>query len=90
MEWKEYQRGPRAGQPRTQQDRVIRYLVAGLGYKELPSPVRRYRKFVKGTYTKWVGKKGGVRAGKTFSNSVSITDSIRISIRMWEHKEGLR
>ena len=89
-----YAKGPKAGQPKTLTDRVVRFLVEGLNRKELPSK-NKYRKFEPTTYYGilkswfWVGKNGAVRAGKNISNSVSLTSHIHVNMRLWERKEGL-
>lgn len=53
-------------------DAVIDGLVKA-GYHEQNSPSRKYRKFVKGNDTLWVGKKGALRRGRTVSESMSLS-----------------
>ena len=90
MEWKEFQSGPRKGQPRTGVDHIIRYVVKGLGYTEVPSPSRRYRKFIhEGDQPLWVGRKGAVRIGQTISRSRSATRLTLTCVQAWEYREGL-
>ena len=85
-----YTKGPKKGQPKTLTDRVIRHLTEGLKKTELSSK-NRYRKFT-GSSTNsfyWVGKNGSVRAGKSPSNSISLTDKVRANMELWERKTGL-
>lgn len=74
----------------TLQERVVRYLVEGVGMKEAPSRSRKYRKFIFTDLERayWVGRKGAVRVGKTVSNSISLTDRIIPLIKKWEEKNG--
>jgi len=82
-----FQAGPRKGKPKTLTDRVIRFLTEGLEFVEKPSK-NRYRLFVKSDLRYHVGKAGAVRAGKTISNSVSLTGKIRMHMELWEQKTG--
>jgi len=85
-----YLSGPNKGRPKTLTDRVIRFLTEGLHKKELPSK-NKYRKFTGSSEQSfyWVGKAGAVRAGKSPSNSTSLTDRIRANMTLWERKENL-
>ena len=82
-----FQAGPRKGQPKTLTDRVIRFLTEGLKFVERPSK-SKYRLFVKGEHQYHVGKAGAVRAGRTVSNSVSLTGSVHANMKLWEYKTG--
>lgn len=88
-EYQVFQSGPRAGQPKTLTDRVVRFLVEGLKRQELPSK-SKYRKFTgsKPDSFWWVGNVGAVWAGKSASGSVSLTAQIRSYMKAWERKEG--
>lgn len=88
-EYQTFQSGPRAGQPKTLTDRVVRFLVEGLRRQELPSK-NKYRKFTgsKPDSFWWVGKNGAVRSGKSGSDSYSITDRFRVYMEAWERREG--
>ena len=85
-----YLSGPNKVRPKTLTDRVIRFLTVGLHKQEFPSK-NRYRKFTGSSDESfyWVGKAGAVRAGKSPSNSISLTDRIRANMNLWEKKEGL-
>jgi len=48
----------------------------------------RYRLFVKGDRRYHVGKAGAVRAGRTASNSISLTGSVHANMKLWEYKTG--
>ena len=80
-----FQSGPRKGQPKTLTDRVVRFLVEGLAFQEIDSR-SRYRQFVKDGRLYFVGKSGAVRAGKSASDSVSLTDQVHANMKMWEAK----
>ena len=82
-----FQAGPRKGQPKTLTDRVIRFLTEGLKFAERPSK-SKYRLFVKGEHQYHIGKAGAVRAGKTISNSVSLTGRVHANMKLWERKTG--
>lgn len=82
-----FQAGPRKGKPKTLTDRVIRFLTEGLKFVEKPSK-NHYRLFTKGGLQYHVGKAGAVRAGKTISNSVSLTGSVHANMKLWERKTG--
>lgn len=73
-------------------ERTISFLTEGLGMRELPSKYK-YRKFEKKTVNidadmptsyYWVGKAGAVRAGKTSSDSISLTDKVHANMNLWE------
>lgn len=91
-----YSKGPKAGQPKTLTDRVVRFLVEGLNRNEMEyTKSGKFRKFA-GSHSYvgnisfyWVGKAGAVRAGKSPSNSISITSQVHANMKMWERKEGL-
>ena len=82
-----FKSGPRAGQPKTLTDSVVRYLVEGLRVTEIKSKSTKYRLFtvtgLPGQFY-FVGKAGGVRLGTSVSNSSSWTTHIHNSIRDWE------
>lgn len=84
-----FQSGPKKGQPKTLTDRVVRFLVEALKFQETKSR-SRYRQFVKGDRKYFVGKAGAVRAGKSASDSVSLTDQVHANMKMWEGKNGLK
>ena len=87
-----FQSGPRKGQPKTLTDRVVRYLVEGRDMAEINSR-SKYRQFVQhGNNPNYyfVGKAGAVRAGKSASDSVSLTDMVHANMKLWEAKNGLQ
>jgi len=87
-----FQKGQKKGQPRTLTDRVIRYLVGGLGFREVnPGRTSKYRKFSISDGKRestgpdyWVGPAGAVRSGRTPSSSISLTDKIHRQMTAWE------
>lgn len=84
-----YTKGVKKGQPKTLTDRVIRFLIEGLNMEESPSK-NKYRKFT-GNVTKssyWIGKNGAVKAGKSASDSISLTGIIYLNMRKWERITG--
>ena len=85
-----YLAGPRKGQPKTLTDRVIRFLSDGLKMPGVGCNSRKYRKFVGAhvNITLWVGKNGSVRAGKTITDSISMSQPIHDAMKVWERKEG--
>ncbi len=81
-----FSKGPKAGQPKTLTDRVLRFVIEGLKKEELESTTRKYRKFsgnIEGTFL-YVGKNGAVRIGKTSSNSFSMTTNYLNRMVQWE------
>jgi hypothetical protein len=79
-----FESGPRKGQPKTLTDRVVRYLVEGMGMVERTSR-SKYRWFASAEYGNlFVGSTGAVRAGTIASNSVSVTDAIHARMKLWE------
>jgi len=78
-----YQSGPRKGQPKTLTDRVVRFIVEGIGFIEVPSR-SRYRQFENCDKLWFVGKAGSVRSGKCSSKSVSITAGVKKKMEEWE------
>ena len=79
-----FKSGPRKGQPKTLTDRVVRYLIEGMGWIERGQR-GRYRFFTAtGGRNYFVGKAGAVRAGATISGSVSLTDVIHARMKEWE------
>jgi len=44
------------------------------GSREVESPSTKYRKFVLGNLTLWVGRSGALRTGRTATASRSLTD----------------
>jgi len=90
-EYQTFQSGPRKDQPKTLTDRVVRFLVEGLIFQEIDSR-SRYRHFLGfsihggARYNYWIGKNGAVRAGKSASDSISLTDQVHANMKMWEAK----
>jgi hypothetical protein len=84
--YKVWSRGEKKGQPKTLTDRVVRFLIEGLHFEEVPSK-SRYRKFVKADRVYLVGKNGSVRDGRTVADSVSISTYIAKLASMWEQKK---
>lgn len=76
----------------TKVERIERFLIEGLGMKEVKSSSRKYRKFEGGTERHarpiWLGKKGAVRAGLTSSSSISVTHIFVNRAAVWEKREG--
>lgn len=93
MSYDTFKTGPRKGQPKTQADRAIRYLDECLGCAEVVThgsgrtSRRRFgsRRFVGMFY--FVGIRGSIRFGPTFSDSVSITDEMKKNILIWEENK---
>ena len=56
----------------TKAERIAQHLT-NEGYREQTSPSRKYRKFTRGDQTLWLGKCGTVRAGRTISDSISLS-----------------
>jgi hypothetical protein len=75
--YKTWSKGKNAGQPKTQTDSVVQYLVDKLGSTELPS-TNKYRKFSSKTphVFYWVGNHGALRVGKNVSTSTSLTHKL--------------
>jgi len=71
---------------KTLQDRVVHFLTEALHYHEVPSNSRKYRKFEKGGKSSYffVGRNGAVRAGKSISNSISLTSFAHRQMEAWE------
>ena len=86
MTYQTFQAGPRKGQPKTLADRVVRFLVEGLRMQEAPSR-SKYRQFTKNGGNYFVGKAGAVRAGRSASDSVSLTDQVHANMKLWEGKQ---
>jgi hypothetical protein len=86
LAYKVWTKGEKKGQPKTLTDRVVRFLVEGLHFEEVPSKTK-YRKFLKADRTYFVGKAGSVREGRTVSSSISITTYIEKLVTMWEEKK---
>jgi hypothetical protein len=83
-----FKSGPRKGQPKTLTDRVVRYLVERMGAIERGAR-GKYRWFtVTGGRNYFVGKNGAVRAGVNVSESVSLTDVVHASMKLWERENG--
>lgn len=59
----------------TLQERIVAKMLE-MGYQELISPSKKYRKFTSDKPDRfyWVGKMGAVRKGKTSTNSLSVSD----------------
>ena len=86
MTYQIFKSGPRKGEPKTLTDRVVRFLTEGLNRVEIESH-SKYRAFIKeGSSPYFVGKAGAVRAGKNASNSISLTDRVHSSMKIWERK----
>jgi len=79
-----FKTGPRKGQPRTLQDRVIRYLTEGLGMVKTVG--RSARLTFKDKYGQlyFLGSSGAVRTGRTVSTSRSVTDLYHAEMKLWE------
>lgn len=89
-EYQVFKSGPNKGQPKTLTDRVVRYLVERRKMQEVSSrsKYRQFTKFDPETNTArsyFVGKAGAVRAGRTASDSVSLTDQVHRLMKIWEH-----
>ncbi len=85
-----YSKGPKAGQPKTLTDRVVRFLTEGLKMPEQSyNRSRKYRQFLGLKSNYWVGKSGAVRTGKSPSNSISLTAQVHANMKLWERKEKL-
>jgi hypothetical protein len=82
-----FKSGPHKGQPKTLTDRVVRFLVEAIKMKEVPSR-SKYRQFSSPRPGRFyfVGKAGAVRAGRTASDSVSITDQVHANMKVWERR----
>ena len=83
--------GPRKGQPKTLTDRVVRYLLEGRQYQEVPNK-SKYRKFIHPNEEDrgyFVGKAGAIRVGKSVGSSRSSTDKIQADMHLWEKMWGL-
>ena len=67
----------------TNADKLINRLVACFGCLPVPDLSRKYRKFARPDRDDFyfVGRNGALRAGRTQSNSISLTDSIRGGMR---------
>lgn len=84
-----FKSGANKGQPKTLTDRVVRYLVEGRKAKEVQQG-SKYRCFLQnGLYPWWVGKAGGVRAGRVSSDTVSITDTVHAYMKAWERNQEI-
>jgi len=86
-EYEVFKAGIKKGEPKTLHDRVVRFLFEGLKFGEVRSK-SKYRQFKgrdPGTYY-FVGKNGAVRAGKTASDSVSLTGTIHSNMILWERR----
>jgi hypothetical protein len=78
---------------KTMTDRVIAYLIYK-GCVEIPSTSNKYRKFQLGSGQTvggkpsfyFVGKKGACRAGKSASDSFSVSDAVQRYMLAWEEK----
>jgi hypothetical protein len=71
----------------TLEKKVENYLVGKLKMVELETTSRKYRKFQSpagGIF--WLGKNGALRAGRTISDSYSITESHKLKIDDWHIK----
>lgn len=83
-----FKSGPKKGQPKTLTDRVVRYLVDGLGMTER-QPRGKYRWFTRtdlGNY--YVGKAGAVRTGRCSTESRSISNHVHLNMTVWEQANG--
>jgi len=62
----------------TKTEIIIEFLLSK-GCIEIQFTSYKYRKFrsPKGTIFYWVGKSGGLRQGKTISNSISLTERVK-------------
>lgn len=74
--------GEEAVKRQTLQERVIDFLTRQYGVTEVAGRSRKYRQF-KGKDTMYfIGRNGGVRTGRTVSDSVSITDMVHRMMRV--------
>ena len=91
MNWNTFSRGPHKGEPKTKTDRVIRFIIMGLGKTEVESKYRKYRKFTgrADNHFYFVGKNGSVRSGQTPAKSASITDKVSANMVLWEKKGNI-
>ena len=86
-EWDTWKRGPKAGQPRSFTDRVIRWLVEYHKAQEVQSYSLKYRTFKiesKPGQFYFVGHAGAVRVGKNSSSSISLTDSTTTLVNAYD------
>jgi hypothetical protein len=72
----------------TLRDRIARYFKEGLRFKQIESKSRKYLGFEspKTGQRYWVGKAGGVRAGRCPSVSRSMTGRARLAMEKWERE----
>jgi len=92
MKYKVFKSGPRKGEPRTKQDRIVRFLLARGMHETLKrySSRRVFEKDLDGDIaTYYVGKNGSVRVGGTYSDSISVTEFFHHMMMLWEKREGL-
>ncbi len=84
-EYQVFKSGPKKGQPKTLTDRVVRYLVERRCMREVTSK-SRFRQFINNTGDQnyFVGSSGAIRAGRTASDSVSLTDQVHRLMKIWE------
>lgn len=65
-------------------DKIAEYLEAS-GMVEIESPSQKFRRFKKKNEGResfyWLGRKGAVRAGRTLSESISVTHLIKERMR---------
>jgi hypothetical protein len=88
MAYNVFKSGPRKGQPKTLNDRVVRFFEDAWNMKEVPCKSGKYRQFVLEGFENayFVGSKGAVRFGKCASKSVSISHKVVPDIEKWEKK----
>ena len=61
----------------TRRDKLVEALT-NEGFRLAACNSQKYLKMVRGSTTYWIGKNGAVRSGKTISNSISLTDWIKV------------
>lgn len=80
-----FKSGPKKGQPKTQKDRVLRFIIEGLKLEPVDFCVAKPKfKGMDGSWFWFVGENGSVRAGKNISTSFSLTDRIKVQMEQWE------
>jgi len=88
-EYQVFKAGPRKGEPKTFKDRVIRYLTEGRGMTRIHLPRTSRLAFHDGlggvTKYYFVGRAGGVRVGRTYTTSISVSETVRSDTILWEN-----
>jgi hypothetical protein len=83
--YKTFTSGPRKGLPRTEKDRVLRFIIEGLKLELMDSCIAKpkFKGLKEGSFW-FIGKNGSVRAGKNISTSFSLTDRVKVMMEKWE------